>query len=173
MRLASDSSSELALVLRCSVIVHVAGHPRLGPSLPSHCKPVAPCLARSNRVRHSTHTSQFTSAFRFTAFCSHNLTSDDFCFQNPKSSSRVLDLLQSPVAPKPNCGGVRRSRFALARRSPKSSLLLALSSGVEAFGRRWAMGVAPSSVRAQVTAIDGVESGRRDTCSAQHARTTH
>ena len=68
-----------------------------------------------------------------------------------------------------------RTSSSRSRRSPKSSLLLALSSGVEAFGRRWAMGVAPSSVRAHTASQNRRSRSRGDEtpCSAQHARTTH
>ena len=73
----------------------------------------------------------------------------------------------SPIGP---CGSARRPRslvfarrprsLAFARRSLKSSLPLAQSSGVEALDRRWAMGVAPSSVYHTVS--QGPESDRGD-----------
>ena len=72
---------------------------------------------------------------------------------------------------------MRRSRRIprVTHRSPKSSLLLAQLSGVEAFGRCWAMGVAPSSVHH--TVAGHTESGRGDetplSARAYHALRVH
>ena len=104
-----------------SVIVRVAGCPRLCSSLPSWTDDLQHRPVRANRVRHSTHTSLVKSLVRFTAFRSSNFAYESSRILNPKSSSRVLDHLQSPLAPKPNCSGsaARVSRSRVARRSPR------------------------------------------------------
>ena len=84
-------------------------------------------------------------------------------FLEPKSSSRVLDHLQSPYASKPICGG---SRLTLAYypcvHASLAEVLAAAGPVVRSgsVGSRWAMGVAPSSVRTR--SQNSSEMGRGD-----------
>ena len=149
-------------MLRFSII-HVTGHLRLWPSLPSQLKSAALCLSRSNCTRHSIHSSQHRSVFRFTAFRSHNLTSDNFQIRIPRLASSTTCNLR--LASKPNCGGVRRPRFVphVARRLPDS---LAAAGPVacrcgSVFGR-WAIFSRAATCPTQVQDA-GVGSGRQDT----------
>ena len=81
----------------------------------------------------------------------------------------MYGLVESVVAAHPR---VSHSRVA----SPKSSLLQALSSGVEALSTGWAMGVAPSSVRTHTASQDRrsrVGETRHRPARAYHALDSH
>ena len=130
-------------MLRCSII-RVANHPRLWTSLTSSLKPATLCPPCSNRIRHSTHSSPFRSAFRFVAFRSNNPTSDVSRILIPRLTSSTTcnpRLLQNQIVV---MGIARVSRSC----------------------------VAPNSVHHTASQETGVGSGRRNT--KQHtARAWH
>ena len=163
-------------MLRCSIIVRVADHPRLWPSLPSELEPATRRPFRTNRVRHSTHKSLIKSLFHFTAIRSHN--------QRPKFlESEILVSRPRPPAISERSEAKlwwhaatshRRSRSRAARRSPHCCWpgRLSWKRVVGWLGNGLCTQQRPHTQRRR---IDGVGSGRRDTPAARayHALRSH
>ena len=129
---------------RCSHSPLVAGDVRRS----SHTvvgRRVAKCTklrARSHTEGHSTSGRCYPKASLTSALVRNTRTHKGKKNNEPRG---VHPFIISNVVRVVACGHVA-SLLAIARRSPKSSLLPAQSSEVEACSR-WAMGVAPSSVR--------------------------